>query len=301
MKTGNKQKKVICIMRGGIGNQLFCYATARRLALVNDAELVIDHITGFGRHYIYNHTYQLNHFHIYGREAEPKERLEPFGRLRRYLNRRINKLLPFEKKYYIFDDAMDFDRRVLDYKVRGTVYLDGYWQSERYFKDVEKIIRQDLQITPPVDKINQSIAEKIRSHNAVAVHIRFFDAPSEKGENNVSAEYYYRAIIRMEQALSNAHYYIFSDRPEDARLINNLPDHRLTVLTNNQGDKFAYADLWLMQQCQHFIIANSTFSWWGAWLSLNPEKIVIAPNFEKRYGKSWWGFDGLIPEGWIKL
>lgn len=80
-----------------------------------------------------------------------------------------------------------------------------------------------------------------------------------------------------------------------------LPDARVTLVAHNQGDEHAYADLWLMTQCQHFIIANSTFSWWGAWLAAHPGKQVIAPGFEMRLGKMWWGFAGLLPAEWIKL
>ena len=80
-----------------------------------------------------------------------------------------------------------------------------------------------------------------------------------------------------------------------------LPDGRVTLVAHNQGDEAAYADLWLMTQCQHFIIANSTFSWWGAWLASHVGKYVIAPGFEMREGKMWWGFDGLLPDEWIKV
>jgi hypothetical protein len=80
-----------------------------------------------------------------------------------------------------------------------------------------------------------------------------------------------------------------------------LPDARVTLVTHNQGDEHAYADLWLMTQCQHFIIANSTFSWWGAWLAEHMDKRVIAPGFEMRQGKMWWGFKGLLPSAWIRL
>ena len=105
----------------------------------------------------------------------------------------------------------------------------------------------------------------------------------------------------MEKIIPGAHYFLFSDRPEDARARIPLSDQRITCVSHNHGDENAYADLWLMTLCQHFIIANSTFSWWGAWLAEYKDKQIIAPGFEMREGKAHWGFDGLLPETWIKL
>jgi hypothetical protein len=133
------------------------------------------------------------------------------------------------------------------------------------------------------------------------VHVRFFDAPQEHGANNTPGDYYERAVTRMERIAPNAHYFIFSDQPSAARAKIPLPEGRITLVSHNQGDENAYADLWLMTQCQHFIIANSTFSWWGAWLAEYSDKQVIAPAFEMREGKMRWGFKGLIPEKWLKL
>lgn len=294
-------KKVIVRIIGGIGNQLFCYAAARRLATVNCAELVVDDVSGFLYDRQYQRQSQLDHFEIPCRKATPVERLEPFARIRRALNRKWNLRLPFEQRLYLQQEFMDFDSRLLQVKLRDTVYLEGYWQSEIYFKDIEDIIRADLRIRPPTDEVNLALSARIRGCNAVAVHVRFFDAPSEQGINNAPDDYYARAVTRMEALAPRAHYFVFSDQPATARKRIPLPDDRVTLVAHNSGDANAYADLWLMTLCKHFIIANSTFSWWGAWLANNPGKLVIAPGFEIREGKMWWGFDGLLPQAWIKL
>jgi hypothetical protein len=293
--------KIIPRIFGGLGNQLFIYATARRLALVSDAELVLDAVSGFTHDKVYSRNYQLDHFTIPCRKASAAERLEPFGRLRRKVLHRWNQRLPFEQRRYLMQEQIDFDPRLLQFKPQGTVYLEGYWQSEKYFKDVEITIRQDLQITPPSDAANLAMAERIQSSTAVAVHVRFFDEPQATAINNAPDDYYTRAVRMMEQLVPEAHYFIFSDQPDAARARVSLPDARVTLVAHNAGDENAYADLWLMTQCQHFIVANSTFSWWGAWLAENPGKKVIAPGFEMRHGSMWWGFDGLLPEEWIKL
>jgi hypothetical protein len=293
--------KIISRIVGGLGNQLFCYAAARRLALVNNAELVIDAVNGFVRDHDYQRHYQLDHFNIPCRKATPAERLEPLSRVRRYLKRAINHRLPFEERNYIQQEGVDFDPRVLAVKPRGTVYLEGYWQSDQYFKDVEPTIREELRIIPPKDEINLAMAKRIRGCLTVAVHVRFFDAPQEQGVNNAPGDYYARAVARMESLAPDTHYFVFSDQPAAARARIPLPEDRITLVSHNQGDENAYADLWLMTQCQHFIIANSTFSWWGAWLAERAEKQVIAPGFEITNSDriTSWGFEGLIPNSWI--
>jgi hypothetical protein len=293
--------RVVVRVMGGLGNQLFCYAAARRLALTNNAELVVDNVSGFAYDAVYQRHYQLAHFNIHCRKATAAERLEPFSRMRRYLKRRWNQRLPFAQRAYLVQAGIDFDPSLLHFKPKGTVYLEGYWQSEDYFKDVADTLRQDLQITPPTDTINLAMAAQIRSCTAVAVHVRFFDEPHATGINNAPGDYYSRAVETMERLVPAAHYFIFSDQPAAARARIPLPDARVTLVAHNQGDEHAYADLWLMTQCQHSIIANSTFSWWGAWLAAQPEKQVIAPGFEMRQGKMWWGFAGLIPREWLKV
>ena len=292
--------KVITRIKGGIGNQLFCYAAARRLALVNNAEFAIDDTTGFVRDHLYHRRYMLDQFSIPVRRATPRERLAPFERYKRGMIKLINRNRPLHKRSYLEQEEIAFDPRLLDFQVRGTVYLDGYWQSELYFNDVSKVIRQDLQIIPPVDEINRNLAEKINAALAVAVHIRWFEKPDKSIQHNLTRDYYQRAFNVMEEKLCSPHYFIFSDDPDAARTKLTPPEGRTTFVSHNRGDKNAYADLWLMSKCKHFIIANSTFSWWGAWLSNNSDKITIHPNI-KLTGLSAWGFDGLIPEGWFSV
>lgn len=296
-------KRVISRIVGGLGNQLFCYAAARRLAIVNDAELVLDDTSGFVRDYKYRRQYQLDNFHIPCRKATWTERLEPCARLRRYLKRIRSRQQPFQARTYVQQESVDFDARLLAIQPCGSIYLEGYWQSEDYFKDIESTIRSDLRIKPPNDSLNQALAEKIRDCEAVAVHVRFFDEPQaqEPAVNNAPVDYYARAVAEMESLTEAAHYFVFSDRPDAARARLALPDERITLVAHNQGDENAYADLWLMTQCRHFIIANSTFSWWGAWLAEHRAKRVIAPGFVMREGKMSWGFEGLLPDEWIKV
>lgn len=293
--------KVIVRIQGGLGNQLFCYAAGRRLAVVNGAELVIDDVTGFTRDHVYQRYYQLDHFQIPCRKARSVERLEPFRRMRRYLQLARNRRRPFQERRYVLQEGIDFDSRLLQVRPRGTVYLEGYWQSENYFKDVEQTIRTDLQITPPADAATLEMAARIRDREAVAVHVRFFDAPDQTDVNNAPGDYYARAVAHMETVVSNGHYFIFSDCPDAVRTRIPLPDDRLTCVAHNRGDENACADLWLMTQCRYFVTANSTFSWWGAWLSNHPDKIVITPTMVSRSGICAWGFKGLLPDEWRQM
>jgi hypothetical protein len=293
--------KLIVRIIGGIGNQLFSYAAARRLALANQAELVIDDISGFQCDIRYKRQYQLDHFNISSRKATANERLEPFSRFRRFAKRKINQNRRFYNRTYIKQEGVDFIEDILSIKKPRILYLEGYWQSERYFKDVEKIIRDDLIIIPPDDESNIDMSKRIMNSNSVAIHVRFFDEPYAEGINNISSLYYARAINKIQKIVPDAHFFIFSDNPESISSYISLQDINVTYVNQNKGDKYAYADLWLMTMCKHFIIANSTFSWWGAWLANNKNKHVIAPGLVKRDGQSSWGFDGLLPESWLKL
>lgn len=277
------------------------YSAARRLAIKNKAELRLDTKSGFESDHEYRRQYQLHHFQISATEASPKDRLEPFSRARRYIKRNLSKLFPYGSRRFICQNGNEFDSRLLNLNLKNDIWLEGYWQSEAYFKDVKATIRDDLKISPPCDSINTEFAKLIESKMAIAVHIRFFDQSGDSIKNDLSKNYYQNAIALMEQKFPDAHYFIFSNKPLEVLSQINFPMNRSTLVSHNNNDETAYADLWLMSLCDNFIIANSTFSWWGAWLSDNKKKIVIAPSNIITEGRMAWGFEGMIPNDWIKL
>jgi hypothetical protein len=113
-------------------------------------------------------------------------------------------------------------------------------------------------------------------------------------------DYYRRALDLIRSRTDNPHFFLFSDDPTSARSLLGLPQDRSTCVDHNRGDENACADLWLMSRCRHFIIANSTFSWWGAWLAGQRDKTVIAPML-RLSGMTAWGYGALTPKAWIEL
>lgn len=293
-------KKVIVQIKGGIGNQLFCYAFARSLAFKNNAELIIDNITGFEKDFVYNRIYMLNHFNISFRKIKKYELFWPLNTYFLWFLKFVSNNIKFTNIFYIKEENLDYNEEFTNINFKKFIYLDGYWQSESYFKDIENIIRKDLKIHPPQDLMNQNISNEINKLNSVAIHVRWFDSCYTTPTHNITLDYYTKAISKMNKLLKNPHFFVFSDDPIAAKVKLDLYDEKFSFVSHNKGDSNSYADLWLMTQCKHFIIANSTFSWWGAWLSESKNKIVITPEITLN-GKTSWGFKGLIPNEWEKL
>lgn len=298
-------KKLVTRIKGGLGNQLFCYAAAKRLALFNNAELVIDDVSGFLYDKLYQRSYQLDHFSIPHRKATPSERLEPLSRIRRALLQRLTAHNPIDRQRYILQKGIQFDPKILTLRLQnGVTYFDGFAQSESYFSDIKETIKSDLRMAPPTDELNKKLShEIIKSSNSIAVHFRWFDQSNISSSNNISTDYYFNAINLMLSKIDNPHFFIFSDRPDlvERRLGTFLLNSKITYIDHNNTSDMAYADFWLMSMCKHFIIANSTFSWWAAWLGeKNNESLVISPKLfiDPNSNVTAWGFDGLIPERW---
>ncbi len=291
---------IVVRIKGGLGNQLFAYSAARRLSLVSGSELVIDAVSGFERDFQYRSQYLLDHFNIPVRTATKAERLEPFGRSRRGISKWISKGKPWSDRSYIEQEFQAFDSRLLELATDRDIYLEGYWQSERYFSDVSETIRRDLRMVPPGDSGNRQLARRIQEINAVAVHVRWFDPPDAVSVSNTPVEYYRRATRAIGEMTDAPTFVLFSDDPPAAQTaLGPLPGDTI-VVSRNLGERRPCVDMWLMARCKHFIIANSTFSWWGAWLADYPQKFVVAPKMTVS-GVGSWGFAGLLPDSWTQL
>jgi len=287
---------VIARLFGGLGNQLFIYAAARRMALANNVPLRLDVESGFKWDVVYKRKYLLHQFNIKTETASQWESCVSWvGRIRRYLLRRINKIIPFKNRFYITEESQNFDPGILRYKVRRKVYLEGYWQSEKYFKDIEDVIRKDFQIVTDFDSVTLSEAEMISKKNSVCIGVRRFQEETNPDRCQLSVQYYLKAIDMILQEVPDAHFFVFTEDPEWV-LKNFKIRYPFALISHKEGNERAYEDLWLMSLCKHFIISQGTYHWWGAWLGTNPDKKVIAPAPELVNTS-----EDYIPEDWTKI
>ena len=287
---------IVARVTGGLGNQLFIYAAARRMALKNNVTLKLDTKSGFKWDVNYKRKYLLDKFNIYAQEASLRESyLNCCGRVRRYFTRKINNAMPFDSRCYIKESSADFDPRITKFRVSRSVYLEGYWQSEKYFEDIKYFIKNELQIKADFSRDARTEAELIiKTQNPVCVGIRRFREEKIAYRKLLGMEYYLKAVEIMASQLSGIHFFIVSEEPEWAK--ENFRIHYpCTFISHKEGDERAYENLWLMSLCKHFIISQSTYQWWGAWLSQNPSKKVIVPA-PKLVQVS----EDYIPEDWLR-
>ena len=302
------KKKIIVLLKGGLGNQLFTYASARAIALRNDAELVLDSVSGFKNDTLYGRTFALDDFNVSGRLASYLERKEPFGRARRSLSRRLSAHKPLSSRHFIQQVGVDFDPDLLCLKLQErATYFDGFGQSELYFDDVQDVIFNDFSMRCRYAIDDIELSKKIaKNKSSVGIHYRWFD--DKNGSSNISLDYYTKAINKVALTVKSPTFYVFSDNQlrtkEKIRPL--LKRYNYVFIENDLSTNKASRDFWLMRQCSHFIIGNSTFAWWAAWLGEYRDRsatIVIAPalSIDPSISSTAWGFYGLLPERWLKV
>jgi len=274
---------------------MFQYAAGRALSLRLNTELKLD-ITGF-EDYTLHGGYGLNNFALQPEYAMPEEikLLRGSNGIRSRIFRRIGLSSPtyIKEKNLAFNPAF--------YTLNNNSYIDGYWQSEKYFKNYANIIRQDFMYTMPLSDKNQPIKKLIMSCNSVSVHIRRGDyianSQANKFHGVCSLDYYKKASQLIAQKLDTPVFFIFSDDISWCKSNLNLDFPTFFIETATPSSP--YEDMHLMSLCSHHIIANSTFSWWGAWLNPNTNKLVIAP-------KQWFANPkiknpDILPDNWLSI
>ncbi|MDR0913061.1 MAG: alpha-1,2-fucosyltransferase [Methanobrevibacter sp.] len=281
-------------IKGGLGNQLFQYSAARSLAYDMKTDLYLD-LSWFDNYpNAPEHVkYLLNDFNI---------ELSGFvGSYSWKLKKKINKIKKSSetqfKDYDAHNEYYDYNEKIITLK--DNIFLDGYWQDERYFLNNQEKIKENLEITTKPTKKNKILLKEIDSNNSIALTVRRGDylTPSRKAQFGFcTLDYYNKAAEIIAKKVDNPIFYIFSDDPDwvEKNIKLNYPTNYISH--NNKAKKY-YEDLRLISHCKHHIMANSTFSWWGSWLSENPSKIAIGPEpWFNRYT-----MPHIMPKNWVRL
>lgn len=286
---------IIVKVFGGLGNQMFQYAAGRSLALAHDCQLKLD-LSWFDAYHSY--AYQLNLFGIKADIATADEVSRFVGSFPRLARMLLKRFWVGRKTYYV-ERGFAFDEGF--YGRTPPLYMDGYWQSWKYFQDYAKQIKEELTLSNPMVGMNLELARQIAKRNCVSIHIRRGDYVTNPTANSVhgfvGGEYYVTALQRISESVPDPFYVVFSDDLEWAR--RNLSIIENVVFVDHNRGASSYEDMRMMSMCQHHILANSSFSWWAAWLGYHPGKQVFYPsNWFATSGKD---ISSLCPPGWIRV
>ena len=276
-------------LMGGLGNQMFQYAAARRLADVRGTGLVLD-LSAFERppRGQTARVYELDCF-------RPRATL---SRQSLVASASWFRSLPLRRRLrLVTETGFAFQPAVLS--APADSHLLGYWQSERYFEDVVGTIREDFRVCTPLGEAKRAIAERL-DESSVSVHVRRGDYASDPRAAAIhgllSPDYYRRAAARIGETVEAPHFLVISEDSDWCRAHLTL-DYPTTIVESVPGS--GCEDMQLMSMCSHHVIANSSFGWWGAWLGRNPAKTVIAP--ERWFATDELDTRDLYPSGWIRL
>jgi hypothetical protein len=290
-------------LMGGLGNQMFQYALGRQLATLRQTNLCLD-LSSYvdlvpgdtPRHYemdIFNIQASLDgSYHPYRGQNSTK----PFGK---QLGAALAALGGKKRQPLVREHGFPFQSQVLD--APDGSYLIGYWHTEKYFKDIRNQLVKDFSIKKPPNKANRDMAAKIAKVPAVSLHVRRGDYITNANANRFHGlapmDYYNAAVKLMAEKVKDPHFFVFSDDPKWTQENIKIGKHT-TYVTHNDANT-GYEDMRLMTGCRHHIIANSSFSWWGAWLNPRADKVVIAP--ERWFADPDTDTRDIYAEGWLKL
>lgn len=277
---------VVTKLMGGLGNQMFQYATARRIAYRHNAPLKLD-LSWFDNRPKSDtpRKYELQPYRLPAEICTQEELLEAqsWAGRPKWIFWRGNRYYQQTEHYKFYPELLTAPR---------NSYLEGFWQSAKYFEDVASVIRKDFDL--PLVKVSKSIIGSL----AVSVHVRRGDYANDPATRRfhglLPLDYFKKAMSLIENKMEAPKFFVFSDDPDWCR--KNLRTKSLTILPPS---KTPHEDIQLMRHCRHHILSNSSFGWWGAWLNPSPDKIVVAP-------KQWVADpsvkpEHVVPRDWIRL
>jgi hypothetical protein len=288
-------------LQGGLGNQMFQYAFGLSLSQKLNSRLYFD-LSFYNEtdNQLTKRNYELTIFPAKVKIADDKL-INRF--LRPTFVRKIMNKLGAGITHIYRENTLKFNKQIFD--VKSPVYIEGFWQSERYFKFNEALIRKCFNFNAPLNQESAKLSVQLAGQvNTVSVHVRRGDYVTSKTTNELhgvcSVNYYMKAIALIKKRLRSVHFYFFSDDVQwvSENLLSNIDNY--TLVQNNAGDE-SWQDMALMSKCRHHIIANSSFSWWGAWLNPDKGKIVIAPKdwFNKK--TDYFDDRDIVPWNWMKI
>lgn len=275
-------------LQGGLGNQMFQYAAARALAEKHGTDVSLD-LTWFDQIKDANTTprvYELDAFEL------DKSVNKVHGGLWQRVQRKLHALQAYQEPHFHYDSAFQ--------ELPNNTVLHGYFQSEKYFKKYRKELLNDFTWQTEASSKDKALLAKIsRDTQSVSIHVRRGDYVDNKAAHAfhglTTVEYYHLALKQLKKRVTRPNLYVFSDEPIWCKQHLTFTGPTIYISHNTQGSD----DMHLMEACQHNIIANSSFSWWGAWLNENPNKIIIAP-------KAWFAHKesntkDVIPSTWLTV
>jgi hypothetical protein len=289
---------IVLRLRGGLGNQIFEYAAARSMALRNNVPLFIDTISGF-RQDVYGRSYDLGAFKVVGEKFDSTVPIS-FGMWSEVYRRALARREQWRMRYL----GEYFDPVILRMRVNRPVTLDAYCQSYRYFSDIQDVLRAELEFCSVPEGLSPEVVQDVSQQNSVCLHVRRLHGKEASGARPEAVASYYGSCelsyyLRSIRELASLHGYLriflFSDEIGWAK--ENIAAFRtefgeIRVI----DDPDPLRSFYLMRLCTHYVIANSTFSWWAAWLGQNPLKTVCVPSVwnrgERRFPR------GLFPDAW---
>lgn len=278
---------IIIKLKGGLGNQLFQYGFGRLISNKRNEQLKLD-ISSLGSAKDTKRSFVLDKFNIKA-EIASKEEIQKYA---------PSAFARFTKQKILREFHIGWQPQLLTSQKK---YFEGYWQSYLYLDPIKDKLLQEITLKNPFTDYYKQISSQIKNSLSVAIHIRrgdFTDNQKIKSiHQTITLEYFQKAFSLIESKLQNNTYFVFSD--DIAWVKTNLKTNSPTTYVSPDNASDEVQELILMSQCQHQIIANSTFSWWAAYLNQNLNKIVIAPKkWNNKYQKH---YQHLLPKDWLSL